>query len=145
MELDPIWLAPLLFLVVFPPFWCAVVWLTAQAGWARLARRYRSWRTPPGAPKRMQSGRVGWANYNHVLDIAAGPDGLHLGTSWLFRIGHPPLLLPWSELHAVREERLLWQHRVAFDVGRPRLLRLRLPYAVFTAHEAGRALLPPAR
>ncbi|WP_265595201.1 hypothetical protein [Verrucomicrobium sp. BvORR106] len=48
----PIWLValiPLAFFIVFPLFWCFVVWLISQfSGWSRLASTYAAKSPPKG-------------------------------------------------------------------------------------------------
>ncbi len=91
-------LAVVLFPVVFIGFWMAVCWLLAQvSGWAGLARRYETDR-PQGASAESVSGRLGLTSYNGVLHVDGADDGLLLAVSSLFRAGHPPLHIPWTEL-----------------------------------------------
>ena len=39
-----------------------------------------------------------WTNYNNVLTLAVSRQGLYLGSMFLFRFMHPPMLVPWSEV-----------------------------------------------
>ena len=36
-------------------------------------------------------------NYNNVLTIGANREGLYLSVLFIFRLGHPPLFIPWTE------------------------------------------------
>lgn len=142
MELSPAILAPGLFLFLFPAFWCAVCWLLSHVGgWNRLGTRFATHQTPHGASFRWQNGSVGFVSYRNVMRVDAAPDGIFLSMPWLFRVGHPPLFIPWSEVHDATEQRLLWLRLVRFGVGSPRLARLRLPAKVFEAVEAGRVTI----
>lgn len=142
MPVPPEIVAPFAFLLFFPLLWCGICWLLAQlGGWSRLAARYASHRTPGGQPLRWQSGSVGWVNYRNVLQLDVAHDGIHLGMPWLFRVGHAPLFLPWSELHGAREQRIFWHRQVCVDVGLPRLARLCLPARAFEINDAGRRRL----
>ena len=133
--------ATLLFLLIFPLFWCGIVWLLAQiGGWARLAQDFRTDKTPRGTPFHWQSGAVGWTSYRGVLQLAAAPEGLFLSLPWLFRVGHAPLFIPWSAFHDAVEQQILWLRQVRSDVGASRV-RLRLPASVFAATDAGRHLI----
>jgi hypothetical protein len=79
----PAVLAPIFFLMAFPLFWCAVVWLLAQiGGWARLGQHYATHQTPHGVPFRWQSGMVGWVSYRGVLQIDAANEGMYLSMPW---------------------------------------------------------------
>lgn len=122
MDLTSFW--PLLPLG-FPLFWCGVVWLISRFGWHRLARHYRATAGRPreGRFEFMGSGSFGLGDYRGCLIAGVTPPGLYLSVWFLFRPGHPPLLIPWaairrSELNKVfrREELTLV---VAPGEGRP--------------------------
>jgi len=48
---------------------------------------------------------MGWANYGGVLTIGADKSGLFMVPFFVFRAGHPPLLIPWTEITATRKTR----------------------------------------
>lgn len=88
-----------LFIVIFPLFWCGVVYLIALVGgWARLAKHYRYNGNFQGRQWSLQSARIGWSGYNGVLTVGANWEGLYLRPMFLFRCGHPPLFFPWHDL-----------------------------------------------
>jgi hypothetical protein len=81
------------------------VWFTSfhliarLGGWRSLASFYRTEAGPPGPLLRFRYGRLGAiTNYNACLSLAASPRGLYLSLLPMFRPGHPPLLIPWSEV-----------------------------------------------
>jgi hypothetical protein len=37
-------------------------------------------------------------NYGNCLIVCANPDGVHLSVFFPFRIGHPPLFVPWPDV-----------------------------------------------
>lgn len=92
-------LAPIAIVAWFAFVTTLIGWL---GGWARLAERYRTTTPrPPGA--RLTSGRMRWmTGYNGVLYVGWTDEGLHLSVFPLFRAGHPPLLVPWSDVEVVR-------------------------------------------
>ena len=97
-NLSPI-IPAVLFLVVFPLFWCGVVYLIAHVGgWVRLAQHYHYNGDFQGQQWSLQSARIGWGNYNGVLTVGANWEGLYLNPMFLFRCGHPPLFIPWYDL-----------------------------------------------
>jgi hypothetical protein len=126
---------PLLFVGVM----CLLLYLISMiGGWRRLAEFFPANDPPIGQRFRMQSGSVGSVNYSSCLTIYSGPDGVYLATMWPFRLGHPPLLIPWSEIHDAKTRRILWMEDVLFEVGSPRIAKLCLPKKTFE----GRGLLP---
>ena len=57
-------------------------------------------------------------NYKHCLTVGADPTGLFLSVLFFYRVGHPPLFLPWSELSIRRRRRILFFKYVEFRLGR---------------------------
>jgi len=116
---------PLLF---FPLVWCLVCFLIAQlSGWAALSRKFRSTGASPSQSWGMQSARMRWgANYGSCLTVGAEPAGLYLATLLLFRIGHPPLLLPWPEVSVRRRWKMLFFRYVQLQLGREEQIPLRI-------------------
>ena len=68
-------------------------------------------------------------NYGSCLTVVVSPVGLYLRVLPLFRVGHPPLLIPWADLHGLREKKFLWLWRlVEMQVGEPAIVTLTLPF-----------------
>lgn len=44
-----------------------------------------------------------------------------------FRLGHPPLFIPWNELHQIREDDMMYSHKVKASIGKPTIGRITLP------------------
>jgi hypothetical protein len=94
---------PLMFLVLFPllfvVIWAGVVLLLSWiGGWRALAGSYRATQPFTGEQFRL---RVGWmrgVRYRHTVSLGADSRGLSLSVFPLFRIGHPPLFIPWSDI-----------------------------------------------
>jgi hypothetical protein len=38
------------------------------------------------------------ANYNNCVTIGANFQGIHLSVLFLFRVGHPPIFIPWEDV-----------------------------------------------
>jgi hypothetical protein len=123
LPFDPRWLG-----LFFPLFWCLISYVIGHtSGWARVRERYGA---PPGpAPpgRSFQAGRVGIAKYNGVLRIAHDRFGLYLSVMVLFRVGHPPLFIPWNEFGPATRVKELWTERVRFTVGHPAITSFELP------------------
>jgi hypothetical protein len=48
--------------------------------------------------------------------MTAAEDALYLSVSFMFRIGHPPLCIPWSEITVSRTKRF-WRSYVVLTLG----------------------------
>ena len=131
----PSWILPLIligFPIVFAALWTFVCFILSIAGgWARLADRFAASEPPTGQQFTWQTGRVGMSNYNSVLTIHTSPSGLHLAVMVLFRVGHKPLLIPWSEIHGASTWRMFFTEYVTFEIGSPKMAKVRLPKKIF--------------
>jgi hypothetical protein len=114
-----------------------VAWLTAGflvsaiGGWWELGERYRTYEAPPSHVKRWQSGKMGrMTRYNNALTVGADARGLYLAMPSLFRVGHPPLHIPWHDI-ATEPTTSLFGRRIRFTFTRtPNVfLELREPLA----------------
>lgn len=123
-------LIPVMFLMIFPLFWCGIVFLISRFAWARFAGEFATDYGKPadGESARFQGLRFGplffGANYNNIVTIGAGRDGLFLAPSiFFFRVGHKDLLIPWSKIDAITPGQFLWFDTNAIDVrgGYPRI------------------------
>lgn len=102
----------------FAVFVAAVqVVISHLGGWDSLAERYRSSEPFTGATWSFQPGQFRWLiSYNNCLTIGANPNGLFLSIFPLFRIAHPPLLIPWREI-SVSRKKVLWVRQVQLFLG----------------------------
>ncbi len=100
------WIIPLA-LLGFVAFWSFVVWLIALfGGWRRLAEHYRDFDNYFGRKLRGKSGRFGGTSYSGVLVFGADFTGMYLAVSPFFRIGHPPLFIPWNDIQMEEQQRI---------------------------------------
>jgi hypothetical protein len=128
---DALWFVPFFLLV-----WCSVCAVLARlGGWHSLARHYRALGKPNGKRFGMQSARFGWVDYNGCLSIRVAAEGLYIAMWPMFRLAHPPLLIPWSALRVLGVNDRWWRRDVTLAVGMPEIARIRLPLRVVSAAE----------
>jgi hypothetical protein len=110
----------IIFLAFFVAVWCTTGLLTGKlSGWAVLGRRFGSTLPFPSQTWRWRSARMRWgANYNNCLTIGADPAGLYLSPLFFFRIGHPPLFIPWAEISLRGRRKIMFIECVEFKLGR---------------------------
>ncbi len=133
-QFSPLWLfvlIPVGFFIIFPIFWLFVVWLIGTFGWRRMAQRYRTTQTPTGKQWLSQYGFINGARYGNALNVTTNDMGLFIEPVALFRFNHPPLFIPWHDLH--NPQPLVFRQRdlVQVDVGHPPVSTLRLPPDIF--------------
>lgn len=140
----PIWvviLIPVAFFIIFPVFWCFVIWIISHiGGWNRLAQRYRTEQEPSGKAWHGVQGKVGLASYKGSLTCTTDSRGMFLEPSLVFRFAHPRLFIPWSDFHKVGRQRILWFTFVRAKIGQPPVGSLALDAKIFEGSE-GRKLL----
>ncbi len=97
-----------------------------MSGWASLAQAYRLTGDFPAQRWSFQSAAMRWyAHYGSCLTVAADSTGLYLSVWAIFRMFHPALFIPWSEI-SVRSSKILWSRVVEFRLGR----ELAIPFRV---------------
>jgi hypothetical protein len=99
--------------------WWALSHLTAwMSGWSRLAQRFRFDGQFDGELIRWVYGLMRWyTKYGGVLVMGANAQGIYLRTIWALRVGHPPLLIQWSDVEM--EDRTRWlREGTQFTLGR---------------------------
>ena len=78
--------------------------ISYTGGWYNLSRRFRFRGKFQGQRWRCQNIQMrGIAGYHNCITLGVSPQGLYLAASLpLFRIAHPPLLVPWGEISLMR-------------------------------------------
>ncbi len=105
------------FIVVFSGLWSGITYMISHfSGWHHLATLYRTLPLKEGFYTGVY-GRIGFANYNGVLRLGFSEKGMYLHVMPLFKLGHPPLLLPWTALKDVRREAFLFGEYVKCKVA----------------------------
>ncbi|MEM9659319.1 MAG: hypothetical protein AAF961_13250 [Planctomycetota bacterium] len=113
------WLIPLTIPLLLPTLWRKLMsWFATLSGWSRLAEQYPAGETPEGPTFRRQSIKVGRVSFNHCAIVIVTEEAVYIALQHIYGTMHPPLLIPWSEFHHVREEGGL-RKRFAADVGLP--------------------------
>jgi hypothetical protein len=101
---------PQIFFVFFVSVWLLVgLFLAQMSGWAQLARYYRPETVFEGERRRFRSSKMRWlTHYHNCLTAGADTKGLHLAVLFLFRVGHPPLFVPWHDVMVRQGKKLFW-------------------------------------
>jgi hypothetical protein len=107
-KLNLLWMIPS-FMVVFGAFWCFIAKGLSLLAWGRLASEYLA-PDPVGLPVQIRIARakLGVVSYKGAIKAGASLQGLALRAAWLFGVGHPPLLIPWSAIAPIRTHKVLW-------------------------------------
>ena len=96
------WFWPGVLLAVFIAGWAGFSYLISyMSGWRYLAQAYRTRQPFLGGRLRPWAASMRWGvNYNGLLALGADSQGMHVSVFFVFRIAHPPLFIPWTEISA---------------------------------------------
>ena len=95
------------FILIFPLFWMAILWIIATVGgWKKLAGSYAADAPASGVSFNMASARLGlFTSYSHSLRVTVSSTGIHLQPFILMRTGHAPLFIPWDAVSRLKLRR----------------------------------------
>jgi len=102
------------FPILFIGIWSGVCYLLATVGgWQKLATKYETEKTTVIEQKFTdENGRFGFTNYKFTLTVGFSPAGLYIANNPFFRIGHPPLLIPWTNVKIVPDNGFFMHLRI---------------------------------
>lgn len=102
------------FPIFFGAIWSGVCYLISIiGGWQSLATQYKAPQDTFVEQKfTSENGRFGVANYKFTLTVGFPGTGLYFANNPFFRIGHPPLLIPWRDVKVVSSDGFFLQLRV---------------------------------
>ena len=118
---------PLFFVLYFIALWVLVSYIVGLlSGWLSLSRRFRDIGAFYSYQWPFQSVRMRtlWGNYHNCANFGADEGGLYMAVFPLFRLGHAPLHIPWSEIQVVSGKRGLIFKRRKLLLGRQELIPL---------------------
>jgi hypothetical protein len=78
--------------------WHVAAYFLSRFGWSRLAAVYGTRKAFDGSWLCFRSVHVGWIGYNGGITFGVNGEGIYLRPVWVFRGGHVPLFIPWSDI-----------------------------------------------
>ncbi len=119
------------FAVFFVTLWCAVCFLISfMTGWFSLGRRFKRQSDPYGETR--SAGPFfytiymrWWGHYSSVIRLVAASDALYASVLFPFRIGHPPLRIPWDEIRFGRTKRFFLTY-IVLTLGNEEQIPMRI-------------------
>jgi hypothetical protein len=105
--------SPAFSILGFAAIWIATGFIGARiGGWHALAEIYRAEAGAfLGDRWRMRSASLRmFLRYNGIVTFGANERGLYLAVFVLFRAGHPPLFIPWTEIEVSNERGIVFTY-----------------------------------
>ena len=107
--------------------WVSVSYLLGQlSGWVSLSRKFRDTGSFYSYQWPFQSVRLGLVNYNNAANFGADHTGLYMAVFPVFRLGHAPLFIPWSEIQVLSGTQGLIFKKRKLLLGREEPIPLRI-------------------
>ena len=99
-----------------------------MTGWHALAKRFPAWSEPASVSKRQNGGvgLIGLVHLRNLMRAAATDQGLYLAFPKIFSVGHPPLLIPWSQLRITDDKTIFGIRVLTMQAGDPKITRVTL-------------------
>jgi hypothetical protein len=101
--------------------------LSRLSGWYRLSKQFSAAEFVAAESAWFRSASLSGIQYSSCLNFAVNDDGLRISVILPFRIGHPPIVIPWNAMHHVQAENKLFSHRVKVSLGSPTMMRAAFP------------------
>ena len=135
--------AHILFFIIIWVGVCKLI--SVVGGWNILSRDYQANSAFAGKKMRLKSvGMRRWMSYNNCITVGADKYGLYLSVFPLFRVGHPPLFFPWTDISTEEGSRRLLGDFVKFTFTRqpdvPVIFSKKLAAGIFKLNEESRSL-----
>ena len=125
--IDPLfaWIFPFGFI----GFWCSITFFISRLGWSGAAKRFPASFTPEG--KAFYAPSVSFpssAHYNTCVKVTVTPEGLHLAVNFLFALGCRPMLVPWTAVTTISEQKgWIGNRYLKIEIAGPHGFTIRLP------------------
>ena len=98
-----------------------------MGGWHLLAQRFRTDSEFEGTVYQWFYATMRWGvHYNGALKVGGNVEGLYVAAIFLFRMGHPPLFIPWSEISVEKSRWLNLFVSVTLTLGRAEQVPFRI-------------------
>ena len=117
--------------------------ISTNGGWRILAQDYQANSLFDGQKLWLKSASMRrWTNYNNCVNIGANKYGLYLSILPIFRVGHPPLFVPWTDISTETAHRRLLPDVVKFSFAKqpevPVILSEKLAARIFRMRQDSR-------
>lgn len=109
----------------------ALIFALSRMGWALVARCYKHSGTFTGARVGIISAAVNTGNYKNSLLLKYNSEGFYLRPVFIFRLFHPPLFIPWTEIAAINDKSVMRGNTTELVVGHPELARITILESTF--------------
>jgi hypothetical protein len=108
-----------IFPFLFVGMFVLVAYMLSKRGWSDLVSKYRFPEDFSGERVGITSASINGVNYNNCLLLKYNEQGIYLKPIFVFRLFHAPVMIPWNEIKAVRDKKVLFVHFKELVIGDP--------------------------
>lgn len=113
-QLEP-FSGPVYILFIIALWICVCKLISVVGGWKTLSQDYQANSAFDGQKLWLKSvGMRRWTNYSNCITVGVNKYGLYISILPIFRIGHPPLFIPWTDISTEEANRRLLPDGVKF-------------------------------
>jgi len=129
------------YILFFIALWiCVCKLISFFGGWKTLSQDYQANSAFDSQKLWLKSVAMRrWASYSNCINVGANKYGLYLSVLFIFRVGHPPLFFPWTDISTVEDSRPLFGDIVIFNFAKqpdvPIIFSKRLAVRIFKMRE----------
>lgn len=117
--------------VIFPIFWITVLFILSRAGWNKLSTQYSlPYSSEEFEKKNSISCGVNNVNYRGAITLYQNKKGFSMKPWFLFRLFHPQIYIPWSEIKQIKRKKTLGFTTIELEIGTPEVATLKF-YEVY--------------
>ena len=134
------------YILFFIALWiCVCKLISVFGGWKTLSQDYQANSAFDGQKLWLKSVAMRrWTSYSNCVNIGANKYGLFLSVLSIFRVGHPPLFFPWTDISTEAGSRRFFGDFVKFTFTRqpdvPAIFSKKLAAKIFKLREESRSL-----
>ncbi len=111
-------ISPVFPILIVVSGWILFNFAFSHTGWRAFSRRYPARSRPPGRIYTSPSSCFGSnsAGYNNAVLVVFTEAGVYFYAAFLFRVFHPPFLVPWASVRRVEKKEIFFRRRYQLDI-----------------------------
>lgn len=119
------------FPLFFIGMWTLATFIVSKMGWSNLANKYKLEQHKKFERIGFTSASINKANYSNALILYKNKEGLSIKTALPFRLFHPQIFIPWSEIKEVKSKDVLFFKFKELTIGEPIIAKIKIQEKTF--------------
>jgi hypothetical protein len=120
---------------IFIGMWVLVSFILSRKAWNKLVEKFRTDAPFDGNRIGIISADINSVSYKNSLILKCNQQGIYLKTTFLFRLFHLPVLIPWKEIKETRDGKVLFIRTKELVIGNPFIAMITIKASVYEKME----------